>query len=66
MSKNRTLVWLNVNTGEFSESWNEADYPNIDTDLIIEKYSPMDGWKLIEYKCLNDESFQFNNLMVIK
>lgn len=66
MNKNRTLVWLNVTTGEFSESWNEADYPTIDTDLIIKKYSPMDGWKLIEYKCLNDEDFQFNKLMVIK
>ena len=66
MTKNRTLVWLNVNTGEFSDSWNEEDYPSIDTNELIEKYNPKDGWKLIEYNCLNDTLFQFNNLMVIK
>ena len=66
MTKKRTLVWLNINTGEFSKSWNELDYPHVDTNLLLERYNPVDGWKLIEYKCLNDEEFQFNDLMVIK
>jgi hypothetical protein len=62
----KKLVWLNLNTGEFSESWKEEDYSSIDTMLILEKYSPKDGWKLIKYECLNDEDFEFNNLMIIK
>jgi len=67
-SNDTRLVWLNIETGEFSESWKEEDYPSIDTALLIwsEKYSPKDGWKLIKYTCLNDNDFKLNNMMEIK
>ena len=63
--KNTRLVWLNIETGEFSKSWKEEDYPISVIDLA-KKYSPNNSWKLIEYTCLNDEDFRFNNLMTIK
>jgi hypothetical protein len=59
------LVWLNIETGEFSESWDEEEFSLTDTLDMYSKYTKA-GWKLIRYDCLTDEDFQFNNLMVIK
>lgn len=62
----KRMVWLNIETGEFSNSWREEDYPWAKADDLLKKYSPKAGWKLIEYECKNDEDFEFTNLMVIK
>ena len=60
-------VWLNINTGEFSNSWIEAEVAStITTEELIEQANEAAGWKLIEYECLNDEDFDFYNMMRIK
>lgn len=62
----KKYVWLDINTGKFSDSWTEWDSP-----YFTEKYSSeiqeaaTRGKKLISYECLNDESFSFYDLMKI-
>lgn len=67
----KKFVWLNMNNGEFSNSWNEKDYAQnsivwetINKELEELKIAP-NGWKLIEYTCKNDETFDFYNKMKI-
>jgi hypothetical protein len=61
----KKYVWLNLATGEFSNSWSEADH--IKHGEGIEEQAKMDfTWKLIAYECLNDEKFEFYNGMKIK
>jgi len=56
-------VWLNINTGEFSQSWSPEDYKDfLETEI---KDANTRGWKLIEYTCLNDTNFELCNLMKI-
>lgn len=62
-------VWLNINTGEFSNSWSKNDYPE---DSVVWKTLEEEmveannkGWKLISYECLNDITFNFYDLMKI-
>lgn len=60
----KRFVWLNVATGEFSNSWGEDEHKGLtQEDLDTAKTN---GWKLIEYKCLNDGDFSFLNLMSLK
>ncbi len=58
-------VWLNIKTGEFSNTWDERLHQQHGKGILegIEEHS---YWKLIRYECLNDTNFQFNNLMEIK
>lgn len=56
-------VWLNINTGEFSNSWNDSEYPEFDNDVFM--YAEIHGWKLIEYTCVNDTDFELCDLMKI-
>ena len=64
-------VWLNLNTGEFSNSWNQ-EIQDIMAPIDLLKSVPEDKqeeaklWKLIKYECLNDESFEFYNMMKLK
>lgn len=64
----KRYVWLNLNTGEFSNSWDENSH-NADPDLwtteLLDR-AKSDGWKLIEYTCLNDPEFEFYQQMKIK
>lgn len=67
----KKLVWLNVETGKFSNSWDEDEFSNVKgcsrEELISEANNRSNGiWKLIEFECLNDEDFEFMNLMVLK
>lgn len=61
-------VWLNIATGEFSDSWQESDF-SIDTNQLIAdaikttKPDERASWKLIEYSCLTDGDFQFDKNM---
>lgn len=61
-------VWLNIVTGEFSDSWQESDF-SIDTNQLIAdaikdtKPDERASWKLIEYRCLTDGDFQFDRNM---
>lgn len=54
-------VWLNTDTGKFSNSWPadlEKDFVDGCVNQIEDK--PI---KLIEYECLNDKEFEFKNYL---
>lgn len=58
-------VWLNINTGQFSQSWSPEDYVD---DCLSEteiKDANARGYKLIEYTCLNDTNFELCDLMKV-
>lgn len=58
-------VWLNLNTGEFSNSWFKDSWE----DSLLKEEDITNGpagWKLIEYRCHNDEKFQFSTLMKLR
>lgn len=58
-------VWFNINTGEFSNSWNVDTHNAVGfkiEDLIQAK---KDGFKLISYECINDGDFEFCDLMKV-
>lgn len=64
-------VWLNIETGEFSNSW-EVDsngdsikFPAPKLDLL--KGFPINSkWKLIQYTCHSDSEFEFSHLMKLR
>lgn len=60
-------VWLNLKTGEFSNSWDyeEAKWPSSWSPENLAK-DHAEGFKLIKYECLNDDDFEFNNLMKLR
>ena len=59
-------VWFNINTGEFSNSWEKGSYGD---DWVDAQVSSMDhikeGCKLIEYCCPSDPSFELYSAMKI-
>lgn len=55
-------VWLNIETGEFSNSWSDLEEEEL-RELVDRDFDPK--WKLIEYECKNDEEFKFNHMMRI-
>jgi hypothetical protein len=66
-------VWLNLVTGEFSNSWKEEEMRKLVGDKIHDEVmqeqvqsANQDNWKLIEYECLNDPSFEFYGMMKIR
>ena len=64
----KKLVWLNIQTGEFSNSWCEKEYENIDDCSLaaLIKGASKGPWKLIKYECINDEEFELSHMMRIK
>lgn len=51
--------------GEFSDTWdNDTNEKFLTNDLI--DYVNKGGFKLIEYKCINDENFEFFSKMKLK
>lgn len=56
-------VWLNLNNGEFSNSWSEDEQKHIDDEIIQEAKN--NNWKLIKYQCLTDEDFEFYSRMKV-
>lgn len=67
----KKYVWLNLNTGEFSNSWDEEAHNKYNTGkrvLELQKEHPETyaGWKMIEYTCLNDQDFEFFNKMKLR
>jgi len=65
LQPSKRLVWLNMNTGEFSNSWGVDEYKG---ESFSPQYLIKDGnenWKLLEYFCYNDDDFEFFNLMQI-
>ncbi len=61
-------VWLNMVTGEFSNSWSE-DTHNKHGQTLIDSVKNSDkgtDLKLIKYQCLTDESFDFYQQMKLR
>lgn len=61
----KRYVWLNISTGEFSDSWTDNDWTEEEHKLFI-KGDGTNNFKLIKYECETDEEFAFNKNMVIK
>jgi hypothetical protein len=65
----KRYVWININTGQFTDSWeNFILWDNAESFLKQDwvQKAKEDGYKLIEYSCLNDEGFEFTNKMKLK
>lgn len=64
----KRFVWLNIETGVFSNSWDEEThnrcFPN--SNELIEHGKKYPTSKLIAYECLTDADFDFNKYMKIK
>lgn len=59
-------VWLDIDSGKFSNSWDEKmhEYAALsESDLSHAKKNNM---KLIKYEVLNDDSFEFMNQMKLR
>ena len=63
MEEKVLYVWLNLNTGKFSNSWNQEMYDRTNPLEVGKEYN---GWKLIKYTCLNDSEFEFMNKMKLR
>ena len=57
-------VWFNINTGTFSNSWNEEDHKKYVSAGMLQEAKDQ-NLKLIQFNCLTDENFEFFNLMKI-
>ncbi len=60
-------VWFNLNTGEFSNSW-DPNSAVLSSSIYSEdslKNANEQGWKMIEYTCINDENFDFYERMKV-
>ena len=74
MSKYK-YVWLNLNTGKFSNSWSTncdiSNYKGKSEEEFEEEMVEMaalskeEGWNLIKYTTLTPKPFEFCNLMKI-
>ena len=62
----KKYVWLNMETGKFSNSWTEEEHKRLLTDKEIKEwYEKNPQWKLIEYTCINEPSFELYERMKI-
>lgn len=67
-------VWLNIETGEFSNSWIPDEDRLSKTSRLLEDveevnhkaYNDCKVWKLIEFECLSDGEFEFNKMMRLR
>lgn len=64
MEDKAKYVWLNLNTGEFSNAWDKETNDKYIDEEVLEQ-AKKDNYKLIKFECLNDENFEFYNLMKI-
>lgn len=61
----KRFCWLEMPKGKFSDTWDNDTNEKFLTDDLID-YANKGGFKLIEYKCVNDENFEFYNQMRLK
>ena len=60
-------VWLNIETGKFSNSWTEEQHDRLlDKKEIEEHYKNFPQWKLIRYESVNDKNFEFTQHMKLR
>lgn len=60
-------VWLDLNTGEFSDSWEKGGIGDFKPEELEKTLALRDlqATKLIEYTCYNDPDFEFCDLMKV-
>lgn len=58
--------WVNLHTGEFSNSWGDDIMSLNRLDDETKQKARAKGYVLIEYKCLNDQEFEFYKQMKLK
>lgn len=76
---NIKYAWLNVQNGEFSNTWCRNDFPFGDLsseseeefqqkmeNFVEEHHKNQKNIKLIKFECVNDSDFEFTSLMKIK
>lgn len=61
----KRYCWLKMPEGEFSTSFNEQELQNRIANGNVTARTE-DGWKLIEYTCINDETFEFTDKMKLR
>jgi hypothetical protein len=63
-------AWLNLETGEFSNSWTEEEHKRVfdefDKKTLKEHFKGYPQWKLIRYECVNDKDFKFVHHMKLR
>lgn len=60
------MVWLDLETGEFSDSWEEYPENSPFGNKTLAEAIPKGTWKLIKYECINEKYFEFSHRMKIK
>ena len=61
----RKFVWLDLETGCFSNTWDESEHTPEELAQVIKDMKDQPFCKLIEYTCHTDETSQFMNRMRI-
>jgi hypothetical protein len=63
----KRYCWLNMETGKFSDSWDEEMHQRAFKQSEIEAHhKAYPQWKLIEYTCLTDPDFEFIRHMKLR
>ena len=58
-------VWLNINTGEFSNSWSQETHDKYCKFIESDQWFKENGFKLIKYECVSNPEFDFYDKMKI-
>jgi hypothetical protein len=61
MSTDR-YVWLNTNTGEFTDSWEKDDVKYMPSHKLVKADTVDESpWRLIKYRCINSRTINFHS-----
>jgi len=58
------FVWLDMDTGEFSNSWTNNENKYLTIDLLDR--AAENNCVVIKYQCINDSKFEFYNMMKLR
>lgn len=64
----RYYCWLDVESRELTASWDETEHEKAKSNGLLNhslKVADYSGFKLIEYKCLNDPSFRLHHFITL-
>lgn len=53
--------WLNLETGEFSNTWGDEEMKTEGVREVIESHPRKSHCKLIKFECMTDDKFEFTN-----
>lgn len=66
MKKEYKYCWLNIATGQFSETWDEDTSKQFDPLPHWHDAPDRENWKLIKFQCLTDQKFVFTRQMKLR